>query len=446
MLCADARGLLDRGLAPGSGDALRTVLGFHLAACAACRTHRMRVEAQRLLGALLTEPMRPAPTPLPLYLPHHKQRRPNVRAGISATLLVAGALAIVPLGVAAQGSGAKEGRSERQYTVTRPIAARACCAQPEGEHQHIAANPLNANIHPEADNQRGADRAWLAARLAVPVKAAAPGEFASDFAQQLNDMRALKFARPAAPPARDVSAAWSKVAPTDAAEIARSQLFAFEQAGPQQQVPQVIVDGAPVEYAIDAALGELPLEMGRTLFIPDDPQPPPAPPLVVAVPGLPQPDLPPALPPTKPAPKPTKPAPKPTAPAPVQRYVVQSGDTLSAIALKLYGNASLWPQIYAANRGVIGGNPDLIFPQQRYTVPGRTVSGNVTAPRPYLPVKAVTPAPKGQPYTVKKGDSMRGIARGYYHDEMRWREIYKANAALIPDPDNLRIGISLRIP
>lgn len=50
-------------------------------------------------------------------------------------------------------------------------------------------------------------------------------------------------------------------------------------------------------------------------------------------------------------------------------YVVKSGDSLSAIAKKLLGDASLWPKIYEANKDVIGDNPNLIHPGQEYTIP-----------------------------------------------------------------------------
>jgi resuscitation-promoting factor RpfA len=43
-------------------------------------------------------------------------------------------------------------------------------------------------------------------------------------------------------------------------------------------------------------------------------------------------------------------------------YTVRSGDTLSAIAA---GHGSTWRKIYAANKAVIGGDPDLIVPGQR---------------------------------------------------------------------------------
>jgi LysM repeat protein len=45
--------------------------------------------------------------------------------------------------------------------------------------------------------------------------------------------------------------------------------------------------------------------------------------------------------------------PPPPAPAAPRRYVVRPGDTLSGIARHFYGNAALWPRIFAANRGLV---------------------------------------------------------------------------------------------
>ncbi|HUO86768.1 MAG TPA: LysM peptidoglycan-binding domain-containing protein, partial [Thermoanaerobaculia bacterium] len=49
---------------------------------------------------------------------------------------------------------------------------------------------------------------------------------------------------------------------------------------------------------------------------------------------------------------------------------VQSGDSLSKIAQRHLGDANRWPEIYQANRAVIGDNPDLIKPGQRLRIPG----------------------------------------------------------------------------
>lgn len=52
-----------------------------------------------------------------------------------------------------------------------------------------------------------------------------------------------------------------------------------------------------------------------------------------------------------------------------QTYVVVSGDSLSKIAKRYYGDANKWPRIHEANRDQIK-NPDLIHPGQRLKIPG----------------------------------------------------------------------------
>jgi LysM repeat protein len=93
-----------------------------------------------------------------------------------------------------------------------------------------------------------------------------------------------------------------------------------------------------------------------------------------------QPQPPPQPQPT-PQPKPTtppQPTPQPqptldtadTSPAP-NSYTVQAGDSLSAIAEQVYGNANDWRILYDANRDAIGGNPNLIHPGTELVVPPR---------------------------------------------------------------------------
>lgn len=50
-------------------------------------------------------------------------------------------------------------------------------------------------------------------------------------------------------------------------------------------------------------------------------------------------------------------------------YTVKQNDTLSKIAFAVYGKADRWRDIYAANKKVIGANPELTKPGQKLVLP-----------------------------------------------------------------------------
>lgn len=67
------------------------------------------------------------------------------------------------------------------------------------------------------------------------------------------------------------------------------------------------------------------------------------------------------------------------------KYIVQKGDTLSALALRFYGNAREWPQLWDRNRAVIEAaqrlearqlrhmtGPNWIFPRTMLEVPNQS--------------------------------------------------------------------------
>jgi nucleoid-associated protein YgaU len=51
------------------------------------------------------------------------------------------------------------------------------------------------------------------------------------------------------------------------------------------------------------------------------------------------------------------------------KYTVKKGDTLSKIVRSHYGHDKDWREIWRANRGVVGKNPDLIHPGQELDLP-----------------------------------------------------------------------------
>jgi len=57
----------------------------------------------------------------------------------------------------------------------------------------------------------------------------------------------------------------------------------------------------------------------------------------------------------------------------LQTYEVQSGDTLSAIAKKQYGDAGAYNRIFQANQPMLK-DPDDIYPGQVLIIPGKTAA------------------------------------------------------------------------
>ncbi|MCB0227052.1 MAG: LysM peptidoglycan-binding domain-containing protein, partial [Anaerolineae bacterium] len=68
---------------------------------------------------------------------------------------------------------------------------------------------------------------------------------------------------------------------------------------------------------------------------------------------------------------PTDPTPEPPPDDQPEVYVVQPGDTLSGIAKDVYGDYSLWPIIFEANRDKIS-NPSLIRVGMELLIPPRS--------------------------------------------------------------------------
>ena len=82
------------------------------------------------------------------------------------------------------------------------------------------------------------------------------------------------------------------------------------------------------------------------------------------------------------------------------RYTVVRGDTLSGIASD-HDVKGGWPQLYADNRSVVGGDPDLIIPGQRLSLDSVTAApATRTQPKPHPKPKsapAAKPAAKPEP-------------------------------------------------
>jgi len=57
-----------------------------------------------------------------------------------------------------------------------------------------------------------------------------------------------------------------------------------------------------------------------------------------------------------------------------------------------------------------------------------------------------TPESTYQTYTIESGDSLSKIARHFYGDASKWRQIFEANRDVIKDPDLIHPGHTIKIP
>ncbi|MBT8218526.1 MAG: peptidoglycan-binding protein LysM [Bacteroidia bacterium] len=61
-------------------------------------------------------------------------------------------------------------------------------------------------------------------------------------------------------------------------------------------------------------------------------------------------------------------------------------------------------------------------------------------------LSVMNPEPEAEMYEVKKGDSLSKIAKRYYGDPMKYKEIFAANQPMLQDPNLIYPGQVLRIP
>lgn len=127
-------------------------------------------------------------------------------------------------------------------------------------------------------------------------------------------------------------------------------------------------------------------------------------------------------------------------------YIVASGDTMSSIAEKWFGDPTKWSLIAKANPWV---DPARMQIGQKLQLPPKDAG-----PEPMRPVREPgrsdnpgRPAAERLTYTVRSGDTLAKIAREWCGNVGRWREIYDLNKSIIgDDPAALAPGMKLTLP
>jgi nucleoid-associated protein YgaU len=158
------------------------------------------------------------------------------------------------------------------------------------------------------------------------------------------------------------------------------------------------------------------------------------------------------------------------APEPAKVYVVQSGDSISGIAKKVYGVKEGVKQknidaIFAANRNTLKKIDDLQIGQKLVipSIPGLTAASltpaEVLTDKNFTKVESVgqkrsttntskpaATAKSGSVYVVKEGDSLWKIAASQLGDGNRYKDIVKMNSDILSSEDDIAVGMQLKMP
>ncbi len=121
-------------------------------------------------------------------------------------------------------------------------------------------------------------------------------------------------------------------------------------------------------------------------------------------------------------------------------YTVRDGDTLWSIAERFLGDGNRYPELHQLNRTVVR-NPNTIWAGMVLRIPASAE-----------PI-ATAPAAGTTSYTVKKGDTLSGIAQRLLGNPDRYPEIFEASRTItqpggyhLTNPDQIDIGWTLSIP
>jgi nucleoid-associated protein YgaU len=117
---------------------------------------------------------------------------------------------------------------------------------------------------------------------------------------------------------------------------------------------------------------------------------------------------------------------------------VQRGDTLSSIAVKIFGEERRWVELAQANPTI---DPIRLRVGQTLKLPG-----DVDAPRAPDAVEIDAPAAELR-HTIQSGENLSSIAERYYGKAARWRALFNANRdKLGNNPNAIRAGMVITIP
>jgi len=123
-------------------------------------------------------------------------------------------------------------------------------------------------------------------------------------------------------------------------------------------------------------------------------------------------------------------------------HTIQRGETIASISRKYYGTSSHASAIARANPFA---DPERLRPGRTLRIPKdpSNIQGIPTGEPPDEP-----PATGGQSreYVIRSDDTLSGISQKMYGTTRHADAIFQANRSILKSPDDLRIGVTLKIP
>lgn len=113
-----------------------------------------------------------------------------------------------------------------------------------------------------------------------------------------------------------------------------------------------------------------------------------------------------------------------------ENYKIRRGDTLMKISFAKYGDIYRWREIFEANREVL----------KDYN---RIPIGAVIV---IHGVEFVVIEKNGEPYLIRRGDTLGRIAGQLYGDRTKWRVLWQNNRKLIRNPNRIYAGFTIYYP
>lgn len=128
---------------------------------------------------------------------------------------------------------------------------------------------------------------------------------------------------------------------------------------------------------------------------------------------------------------------------PFRFHDVRSGESLTSICRRYYGDASLLDELSRFN-GL--ANPNMLREGRRLRIPDAAdlVRGRPAGSIPSARGQAQAEA--ARTYTVREGDSLSEIAQRLLGSARFYQAIYESNRDVLRSPDDIRAGMVLKIP